>query len=154
PSRARSAGPPSTSSPRRRPETYGSPATPASSARRTWVPRRGRPRLGSEWRSRRSCWSVCSGQWGCPSPEHAIEFAMSTTPSLAGSFQLASGEVHSWCASLDVLPAASARLYATLSLEERPRRARFRFERCRQRFIASSGVLRELLGGYLQTLPR
>ena len=78
---------------------------------------------------------------------------MSTAPSLAGSFQLVSGEVHSWCASLDVLPATSARLYATLSLEERHRSARFRFERDQQRFIAAHGVLRELLGRYLQTQP-
>src|SRR5881296_2379990 len=48
---------------------------------------------------------------------------MSLTPSLPSSFQLASDEVHSWCASLDVPPETSARLYATLTPDERTRRA-------------------------------
>jgi 4'-phosphopantetheinyl transferase len=78
---------------------------------------------------------------------------MSLTPSRAGSFQLASGDVHSWCASLDVPPDTSARLYATLTRDERDRSARFRFERDRQHFIVAHGVLRELLGCYLQTEP-
>jgi 4'-phosphopantetheinyl transferase len=69
------------------------------------------------------------------------------------SFQLASDEVHSWCASLDVPPETSARLYATLTPDERSRSARFQFERDRQRFIVARGVLRDLLGRYLQTQP-
>jgi len=73
--------------------------------------------------------------------------------SLAGSFQLAPDEVHSWRASLEVPPAISARLYATLSSDERTRSARFRFERDRRRFIAAHGVLRDLLGRYLRTQP-
>jgi 4'-phosphopantetheinyl transferase len=78
---------------------------------------------------------------------------MSLTPSLPSSCQLASDEVHSWCASLDVPPETSARLYATLTVDERNRSARFRFERDRQRFIVARGVLRDLLGRYLQTQP-
>ena len=78
---------------------------------------------------------------------------MSPSPSLSGSFQLASDEVHSWCASLDVPPETSARLYATLSSAERKRGAGFRFERDRQRFIVAHGVLRDLLGRYLHTQP-
>src|SRR5438093_3103118 len=78
---------------------------------------------------------------------------MSLTPSLPRSFQLASGEVHIWCASLDVPPETSARLYATLTPDERTRSARFRFERDQQRFIVARGVLRDLLGRYLQTQP-
>jgi len=78
---------------------------------------------------------------------------MSLTPSLPSSFQLASDEVHSWCASLDVPPETSARLYATLTPDERTRSARFQFERDRQRFIVARGVLRDLLGRYLQTQP-
>jgi 4'-phosphopantetheinyl transferase len=76
---------------------------------------------------------------------------MSLSPLLAGSFQLASDEVHSWRASLDVPPETSARLYATLTFDERNRSARFRFERDQQRFIVAHGVLRDLLGRYLQT---
>src|SRR5437879_1206576 len=79
--------------------------------------------------------------------------AMSLTPSLPSSFQLARDEVHSWCASLDVPPETSACLYATLTPDERTRSARFQFERDRQRFIVARGVLRDLLGRYLQTQP-
>jgi len=78
---------------------------------------------------------------------------MSITPSLPSSFQLASDEVHSWCASLDVPPETSARLHATLTPDECNRSARFRFERDQQRFIVARGVLRDLLGRYLQTQP-
>lgn len=78
---------------------------------------------------------------------------MSLTPSLPSSFQLASDEVHSWCASLDVPPETSARLYETLTPDERTRSARFQFERDQQRFIVARGVLRDLLGRYLQTQP-
>jgi 4'-phosphopantetheinyl transferase len=74
--------------------------------------------------------------------------------SLQGFFQLASDEVHSWCASLDVQDETSARLYATLNPDERNRSARFQFERDRQRFIVAHGVVRELLGRYLQVQPR
>ncbi len=78
---------------------------------------------------------------------------MSLTPSLPSSFQLASDEVHTWCAGLDVPPETSARLYATLTPDERTRSARFRFELDRQRFIVAHGVLRDLLGCYLYTEP-
>jgi len=78
---------------------------------------------------------------------------MSLAPSLPGAVQLASDEVHSWCASLDVPPETSARLYATLTPDERTRSARFRFERDQQRFIVARGVLRDLVGRYLQTQP-
>jgi 4'-phosphopantetheinyl transferase len=78
---------------------------------------------------------------------------MSLTPSPAGSFQLASDEVHSWSASLDVPPETSARLYATLTCDERNRSSRFRFKRDQQRFIVAHGVLRDVLGRYLRTNP-
>jgi 4'-phosphopantetheinyl transferase len=70
-----------------------------------------------------------------------------------GKFGLASDEVQSWCVRLNVPPETSARLYATLTDDERNRSARFRFERDRQRFIVARGVLRELLGRYLRTDP-
>src|SRR5207302_9508467 len=69
------------------------------------------------------------------------------------SFQLASDEVHTWCASLDVPPRTTARLHATLTPDERNRSARFQIERDHQRFIVAHGVLRDLLGRYLQTQP-
>src|SRR5882672_7705040 len=78
---------------------------------------------------------------------------MSLSPSPPSSFELESGEVHIWCASLDVPPETSARLYATLTSDEHARSARFQFERDRQRFIVARGVLRDLLGRYLQIHP-
>ena len=76
---------------------------------------------------------------------------MPLTPASADSFQLAHGEVHVWCASLDVPPGTSSRMYATLTPDERDRSARFRFGRDRQHFIVAHGVLRDLLGRYLET---
>ncbi len=78
---------------------------------------------------------------------------MAPTPSGTDPFQLASDEVHSWCARLDVPPETSAGLYATLTGDERNRSARLRFERDRRRFIVAHGVLHELLGRYLGTHP-
>src|SRR5262245_52936668 len=78
---------------------------------------------------------------------------VSLMPSQAGPFQLASDEVHSWCATLDVPAETFARLYATLSCDERNRSDRLRFERDRRRFIVAHGVLHELLGQYLRTEP-
>ncbi len=71
----------------------------------------------------------------------------------SGAPHLAPGEVHCWCANLDVPPETSAQLYATLSAGERSRSARFRYERDRRRFIVAHGVLRNLLGRYLETQP-
>lgn len=78
---------------------------------------------------------------------------MSLSPSLMSALRLASGDVHSWCAGLDVPPETFARLYGTLTFDERNRSARFRFERDRRRFVVAHGVLRDLLGRYLQTPP-
>lgn len=79
---------------------------------------------------------------------------MSFTASLPNSFQPAPDEVHIWCANLDVPPETSARLYATLTPDERARTTRFRFEHDQQRFIVARGALRCLLGRYLQTQPQ
>jgi 4'-phosphopantetheinyl transferase len=68
-------------------------------------------------------------------------------------YELPSHEVHIWCASLDVPPETSARLYATLSSDERKRTARLRFTRDQQRFIVAHGTLRNVLGRYLQIQP-
>ena len=72
---------------------------------------------------------------------------------MSGVTHLAPGEVHCWSADLDVPPGTSARLYAILAAEERSRSERFRYERDRRRFIVAHGVLRGLLGRYLETQP-
>ena len=78
---------------------------------------------------------------------------MSLAASPPRSLQLPSDEVHTWCASLDVSADTGARLCATLTPDERHRSARFHFERDRQRFIVTRGVLRDLLARYLETQP-
>jgi 4'-phosphopantetheinyl transferase len=62
---------------------------------------------------------------------------------------LAADEVHLWLASLQPPVERLAILAATLSGDERERAARFRFPEHQDRFIAGRGLLRELLGAYL-----
>jgi 4'-phosphopantetheinyl transferase len=86
------------------------------------------------------------------SPEDAIIWPAQaagdqTAPSLAAN------EVHVWAARLDVSSATLASFAATLSLSERERASRFHFERHRHRFIAGRGLLRALLGRYLEVEP-
>jgi len=82
-----------------------------------------------------------------------FEREQALTPTRLGPSRVASNEVHVWSAWLDIWPETRARLYATLAVDERIRSARYRFPRDRDRFIAAHGVLRELLGRYLQTAP-
>ncbi|MDG4552190.1 MAG: 4'-phosphopantetheinyl transferase superfamily protein [Candidatus Contendobacter sp.] len=63
--------------------------------------------------------------------------------------ELAADEVHLWLATLDRPPLPLPALAATLTVDERERAARFRFSEHRDRFIAGRGLLRELLGRYL-----
>ena len=62
-------------------------------------------------------------------------------------------EVQCWSVRLDVPPEMLDSLAATLSLDERKRSTRLRFDRDRQRFMVARGVLRDLLGRYLGILP-
>jgi 4'-phosphopantetheinyl transferase len=62
--------------------------------------------------------------------------------------------IHVWRASLDQPEIVLQRLRATISPDEQTRAAQFRFERDHLRFIAARGILRSLLGGYLDADPR
>ncbi len=67
--------------------------------------------------------------------------------------QIGKGAVHIWRVNLD-LPALDVRhLEEKLSLDEKIRAGRFRFERDRTRFIAAHGILRLILGRYLKVEP-
>ncbi len=68
-------------------------------------------------------------------------------------FQLASGEVHSWCVALDVPDETFAGLCATLTSDESNRSDRLRFAHDRRRFIVARGALRTLLASYLGAAP-
>lgn len=61
--------------------------------------------------------------------------------------------VHIWAASLDRTPGESERLRALLSEDELERAARFKFDMLARRFIAGRGILRSLIGAYIQMAP-
>jgi 4'-phosphopantetheinyl transferase len=69
-----------------------------------------------------------------------------------GELSLASDEVHVWRARLDQ-PQLLADFSATLALDEQARASRFRFPDDRNHFIAARGLLRILLGRYLEINP-
>ena len=62
-------------------------------------------------------------------------------------------EVHVWRATLDWPAEAAAGLASILSGDERERVRRFHFERDRRRCLISRGLLRTLLGRYLERPP-
>ena len=86
-------------------------------------------------------------------PDGASNWPARTTGAKAPP-ALKAHEIHVWAARLDVSPATREHLAATLSLSEQERAARFHFERHRQRFTTARGLLRVLLGHYLERDPR
>lgn len=62
-------------------------------------------------------------------------------------------EIHVWDAALDREEKVLRQLESTLSPEEKARADRFHFVNDRNRFVAARGLLRELLGRYLQQPP-
>ena len=62
-------------------------------------------------------------------------------------------DVHLWCASLEQSAERVDRLAQTLSDDEMSRAECFRLERDRRRFIVARGVLRAILGQYLDVEP-
>ena len=62
-------------------------------------------------------------------------------------------EIHIWQASLAVTSSTLQQFACKLSPDEHKRAERFRFPRDSHRFIASRGILRLVLGRYLQTPP-
>lgn len=66
---------------------------------------------------------------------------------------LQSGEIHIWRAFLSVDHEVLRRLESTLAADEKARAARFIFDRDRYHFIAARGILRDLLGRYIQRAP-
>ncbi len=68
--------------------------------------------------------------------------------------RLKEGEVLVWTAELDsVTEARLGQIARLLSRDEGQRASRFHFERDRKRFIVCRGILREILGTYLQVNP-
>lgn len=69
------------------------------------------------------------------------------------SSQLAGDEIHVWAAQLTVDRDILEAHIATLSPDEKARAERFRFDKHRHRFVVGRGVLRNILGRYLQVDP-
>jgi len=71
-----------------------------------------------------------------------------------GMLVLGNDEVHVWRATLDQPPSQIQSLLHNLAADEQARAERFCFERDREHFIAARGVLRAILGGYLNREPQ
>jgi 4'-phosphopantetheinyl transferase len=69
------------------------------------------------------------------------------------SLSLLTEEVHVWRAHLEQPPEVLQRFLRTLDTDEQTRASRFHFEKHRRQFIAGRGILRSLLGRYLQVKP-
>ena len=67
--------------------------------------------------------------------------------------ELTAGEVHVWSASLAVDPILLPGLWSLLDHEEQQRANRYSHLPSRQQFIIARGVLRTLLGCYLNRAP-
>jgi 4'-phosphopantetheinyl transferase len=69
------------------------------------------------------------------------------------TWSLGSADLHVWAAPLNEARATVVDSGTLLSAEERQRAERFHFERHRRRFIIGRGLVRSLLGRYLNTAP-
>lgn len=67
--------------------------------------------------------------------------------------ELQPGEVHVWMANLDAPPTQVVAYERLLNPDEHERAARLRLEHLRVRFVTGRGILRRLLGNYLQKAP-
>lgn len=66
----------------------------------------------------------------------------------------ADDEVHVWRASLSSDEVTLRKLESTLAESEKARAVRFIYQKDRDRFISARGILRDLLGSYLQCEPK
>jgi 4'-phosphopantetheinyl transferase len=66
---------------------------------------------------------------------------------------LADSDVHVWCVSLTPLLEELDALFSLLSPDEKVRADRFYFEMDRNRFVVGRGLLRTIIGGYMDMAP-
>ncbi len=71
----------------------------------------------------------------------------------SGRWQLNGANVHVWASSLDKPVDRISNLERMLSPDERARATRFHFDRDRNRFIVGRGLLRTIVGSYLNADP-
>jgi len=73
--------------------------------------------------------------------------------SLQDTLPLGDQEVHVWLAPLRATSATILDLWDTLGADEKQRALRFRFQKDCDRFIVARGLLRAILGRYLNRIP-
>ena len=78
---------------------------------------------------------------------------VASRPSPGAPLSLGADEVHVWHAALNQPAAAVRDLSRSLAPDETARAARFHFQRHRDDFVVARGVLRALLGRYLNVAP-
>ncbi len=83
----------------------------------------------------------------------AISMSLNWSIPAAGNLGLGADEIHVWRASLNLAPTVLRHLEVTLAPDENSRADRFVFAGDRRSFVAARGILRELLGRYLQRPP-
>lgn len=67
--------------------------------------------------------------------------------------RLEPGEIHIWRVSLDRERASTRDLFEVLSADEKQKADKYHFEQDRDNFVVARGILRQILGGYLDILP-
>jgi 4'-phosphopantetheinyl transferase len=92
-------------------------------------------------------------QFMFPSALMIKETPDSSWPAQSGKLALPDGELHVWCASLDAQPSQLQSFLSLLAPDEIGRAQRFRFQKDRDRFIVARGILRTILGDYLDEHP-
>lgn len=94
-------------------------------------------------------------QPGKHSRANAVRVTSSVQPwsSPRATIILGKNDVHVWQAALDELLPDSDTFLHTLSADEQSRAERFYFQKDREHFIAAHGVLRAILGRYLNRSP-
>lgn len=75
-------------------------------------------------------------------------------PPPPADLSLAGNEIHLWQASLDLPALPVQNLRQTLAADELGRAKRFHFQKDRERFIVTRGVLRAILSRYLHIAPQ
>lgn len=95
-------------------------------------------------------WSVRGGSGTCTHPREApLVHHWAESPARP----LRRGEIHVWSSDLDLDDEEVRRLGDSLSMAEKARASRFRFDRDRRRYIAGRATLRAILSTYIGARP-
>ena len=96
---------------------------------------------------------MCASVRECPPSGKSDDGVARALDGIAQRVAMMDPAVEVWRAQLAVSAAESERLAMLLSRDEHARAARFQFARDRNRYIAGRGMLRVLLGNYVDAAP-